>query len=127
MTLKIKGFRPMPGRVIVEAVKEAEQVGSIIVVRSAVREYTQGIVRYIPEPATVDGEFTSSVLAVGDVVVFGRHSGLTLTEEGGTPLIALREVDIVTVVEYDENSDPLEAPLVESSDVVGEQPFPSEL
>lgn len=124
--LSVKGFRPLPGKVVVELLDRATERGGIILPTTAQIPATQGVVRYIFEEAEVDGQDITPIVKVGDYVLFGQFAGSSITLDGerNKKLVVLREVDLLTIIDYEEPPTILPAePAGDVDDVVGAAPF----
>lgn len=100
-------FDPMPGRIGVKALKE-EAMGGIVLVRDASAVMGEVVCIGGDEP---DGD-EDFPLAVGDVVMFNRNSGIKVSvdekgiDDGGVPyrvshsLHFLRTAEIITKVRW---------------------------
>jgi len=110
----------MPGKVVVEVLPTKERTaGKIILVSSAREESNMAKVIAVPEDAVVDGTLMQPFVDVGDIVLFGKYSGTSVSSgdpnERDKKFIILREVDILTIVSSEE---PItEAPAIPAGDV----------
>lgn len=102
-------WQPMPGKVVVKVLGEREtygKAGLIIRPQTVLQPRTTGKVIAVYEPFIDygDKEETSSYLTAGDIVVFGRHSGVEV-EFGGDKVVILREQEILTRVKIESPED----------------------
>lgn len=104
-------FEPMPGKVVVEAIKASQFLvnrGGVQIFASEVggRPRTTGVVLAVPAPwRQGEGEpELESFLQPGDHVIFGQHSGVEV-EYGRKKVIILREIEVLTKVKAVEPED----------------------
>lgn len=97
-------FEPMPGKIAVRTSNMEEYERNGIILLSNPMNETLGEVIAIYEPFNLnpdDSEMTEAYVKVGDLVVFGRHSGAKVTVERQSCVI-LREAEILTKVRIEE-------------------------
>jgi chaperonin GroES len=82
-------LRPIYDIVVVEPVKEAEQIRCGIVVPTAAQdEVTEGTVVAVgPGSKDANGNHVTPQVAVGDVVIFTKNRGMEVEDEGKKLLI----------------------------------------
>jgi co-chaperonin GroES (HSP10) len=95
-------WEPMPGKIVVKVVEERDHFrsGGIIVKPPTVQQpRTTGRVVAVYEPFTDvnDSQETTAFVEVGDLVIFGKHSGIEL-EFGDERVVCIRESEILTKV-----------------------------
>jgi co-chaperonin GroES (HSP10) len=96
-------FKPMPGKIVAKVVGERDTYGKGLILKSPTRvnPRTTAEVVAVYEPFLLDNanpdSETSSYVQVGDIVVFGLHSGIEI-EYGDEKVIILREQEILTKV-----------------------------
>lgn len=97
-------WEPMPGKIVVEVDKNEITRGGLILLRDPTNSRI-GRVKAIYEPFNLHldkpDEMTEAYVKVGDIVVFGRHSGVEVTVER-TTVIILKEAELLTKVRVDE-------------------------
>lgn len=93
-------FLPISDRVIVRP-DEPEDVtkGGIIIAEQAREKPQQGTVLAVGSGRRLsDGTVVSSELAVGDVVVYNKHSGTELKDKEDKSYLIMREEDILCII-----------------------------
>jgi co-chaperonin GroES (HSP10) len=96
-------FKPMPGKIVARVVGERDTYGSGLILKPATRvnPRTTAEVVAVYEPFLLDNSNpeseTSSYVQVGDIIIFGLHSGIEI-EYGEEKVIILREQEILTKV-----------------------------
>lgn len=102
-------WEPMPGKVVCKVVGERETYGRTgLIVRPPTaaqpRTTAEVVAVYDPFVDYGDTEETKSYVEVGDIVVFGKHSGVEVTY-GDQTVIVLREQEILTKVKLESPED----------------------
>jgi co-chaperonin GroES (HSP10) len=100
-------FKPMPGKIVVKTVGESEFLDrSKLIFAPATRANprTTGVIIAVYEAFTIGEVETEPFLKVGDKVIFGMHSGIEI-EYGREKVVILREQEILTIVEVEEDAD----------------------
>lgn len=106
-------FEPMPGKVVVQEIKASEFLvddpkSGVQIFAPSVgpQRRTTGVVVAVSEPwQQGEGEpMLETFLKVGDNVIFGPHSGVEV-EYGRKKVIILREIEILTKVRVEKESD----------------------
>lgn len=102
-------FAPAPGKVVVrKATIETDayitKSGFILIEQSGLEQANYGIIEAIYEPFIDpnDDETTEPFFTVGDRVVFGKHSGITV-QIGRERFLILRETEILTKLSVEEH------------------------
>jgi co-chaperonin GroES (HSP10) len=100
---------PMPGKIVAKAVEEQStfRTGGIIIKPATVsqpRTTARVVAVYEPFLDVHDTEETKPFVDVGDLIIFGRHSGIEL-EFGSERVICLKESEILTKVKLSNPED----------------------
>lgn len=100
---KIK-FRPMPGKIACQVVGERDTYGSGLIIKPATRVNPRTTAKVIAvyEAFMVNEKETESFVKVGDLVIFGMHSGIEVEYGQSEKVIILREQEILCIVEADD-------------------------
>jgi chaperonin GroES len=104
---EVPKFRPMPGKIVVRTVGDSEFLDkSKLIFAPATRTNprTTGVIIAVYEPFMTGDVETEAYLKVGDKVIFGMHSGIEI-EYGREKVIILREAEILTIVELENEED----------------------
>lgn len=101
-------WEPMPGKIVVKVLGERDTYGKGLIFRPASvhRPRTTGRVIAVYEAFIDygDKDETKPFLEVGDIVVFGQHSGIEV-EYGSDKVVVLREQEILTKVRIEKAED----------------------
>jgi chaperonin GroES len=92
-------FKPLGGRVLIEAVEQEEvTAGGIVLPETAKEKPQQGkVLAAGPGDRNDKGERIAMDVKVGDIVLFAKYSG-TEVKMDGKKLLILRESDILGIV-----------------------------
>jgi chaperonin GroES len=92
-------FKPLGGRVLIEAIEQEEvTAGGIVLPETAKEKPQQGkILAAGPGDRNEKGERIAMDVKVGDIVLFAKYSGTEIKMEGKKYLI-MRESDLLGIV-----------------------------
>ena len=92
-------IRPLHDRVIVKRLEEERKsAGGIVIPDNAAEKPDQGeVIAVDPGKRNEDGKREALDVKVGDRILFGKYSGITVKIEG-TEYLVMREEDIMGVV-----------------------------
>lgn len=91
-------LKPTPGRVAVEVQTREGKYGSLFIpVTAAPDRPTIGRVCAVCDGYNADGEDYDPIFKVGDILVFGRYTGVEI-EVGRKRIIVLRENDVLATL-----------------------------
>ena len=100
---------PMPGKIVCEVIGERDTLGkSGLIFRppTVQQPRTTAKVLAIYEPFINDfNEESESYLKPGDIIIFGKHSGVEVEYGDSGKVIILREQEILTKVEIEKPED----------------------
>lgn len=101
-------WSPLPGKIVAQVIGESEYLinkngVTLFAAPGAVYPRTTAKVIAVYDPYTPNGDDRlESIVQVGDIVIFGRHSGIEI-QYGREKVIVLKEVEILTKVSVTED------------------------
>jgi len=94
---KFMALSPLSNFVIIDPSAVADKIGSIYIPPNAQEKSQKGTVVAVGPGDTQYGIFVSTVLKVGDVVLFQRYSGIEV-EDDGKKVVIMRENEVFSKV-----------------------------
>jgi co-chaperonin GroES (HSP10) len=93
-------YRPMPGKIVAKLRVQEQRSGLILLSDPANSRIAEVIAVYEPFNLHLDrpDEMTEAYVQVGDLVIFGRHSGVEVSV-GKDRVVVLKESEILTKIE----------------------------
>lgn len=91
-------IKPIKDRIVVKRKEPETKTASGIILQAEVEQPDEGTVVAVGSYTNDKGQKVELDVKVGDVVVFGKYAGQTVTIDG-EELIIMREADIVGVIE----------------------------
>jgi chaperonin GroES len=93
-------IRPLSDRLTVRRAAEDKATAGGIIIPGATEKPNQGTVIAVGSGRVLsNGQTLPMSVAVGDVIVFGKHSGQNTVEVDGEELVILNESDVYGVLE----------------------------
>jgi co-chaperonin GroES (HSP10) len=98
-------FDPMPGKIVAKVRTTEQQSGIILLSDPRFSRIAEVVAVYEPFNLHIDrpDEMTEAYVKVGDLVIFGQHSG-TEVSVGRDKVIVLKESEILTKIRMEEPS-----------------------